>query len=239
MKKQFQKFFGILVCAALLLTAPFAAMAEDDHLLRVTGSASVLLDADLADLQVAVTTSDAEITLAQQKNAERMNAVIAALQNAGISEKDMSTSGFNIYSGVDYSLPESERAVQYHVSNTLHITVRDLTQIGELIDLAILSGATEMYGLSFSASETGKAYEQALSEAVRDAAAKAQILCEAAGVQLDGILLIDASDAGIGSYTSYFTNARALKAEEAADGAAVVTGNITVSAQVTITYRIK
>lgn len=166
---------------------------------------------------------------AQQKNSETMNALLTALYEAGIAEKDVVTASFNIFSGLDYV--GTEEKPFYSVEHMLSVTVRDLEKIGLMLDTAIEAGANQTYGISFGSDRENEAYQQALAKAVADAAAKAEVLARAAGKTLGELTVIDASRNDY--YTpSNFMNAR----EDAAKGTAIVAGDVSVSASVVLIY---
>lgn len=233
-----KKLLACILTALLLFALAAPALGEDDRTITVSGSATISLMADMATLEIGVETTSQDVAQAQSQNAYEMNNVIAALKNAGVSEDDLITSNFNVWSGYEYatsSLGVETRTPVYTVSNMLSVTVRDLTAIGDLIDVAVKAGANQMYGLTFSSTENNAAYQQALTRAVEDAAQKAQVLCDAAKVTLGDLIHIDAQENG---YNYGIRNVYSAK-ETAADGAAIVTGDVQVSATVTLTYGIR
>lgn len=240
MKRTLNKLLLCSLITALLLSLclPTLAETEDDRTITVSGNATVSLLADMATIEIGVENNSPDVAVAQQENAAAMNQVIAALKEAGVAEEDLITSNFNVYSSYDYnysSLGQEERTLVYTVSNMLSVTVRDLSRIGDLIDVAVDAGANQMYGLSFTSSESNAAYQKALTRAVEDAAAKAQVLCNAANVTLGDLLHIDAQQSG---YNYGVSNVYLAKTEDAA-GAGIVSGDVQVSATVTLTYEIK
>lgn len=93
-----------------------------------------------------------------------------------------------------------------------------------------------MYGLSFASSEADKAYEKALTRAYEDATAKAQILAQAAGLELGEVLQLDAANSYGGFYG--IRNSYDMVAE-ASKGAAIVSGDVTVNATVSVVFSLK
>lgn len=224
-----KKTIVVLLTVMLLLSAVMCARAEDKEI-RVAGNASVTLSADYATLQIGVTTKKDTVQSAQQENAQAMNAVLDALYAAGIEEKDVITSQFNIYSSVDWV--NGEEKSYYCVDNMLSVTVRSLEKIGMVMDAAIGAGANQTYGIAFASAKENEAYLQALQRAVEDARAKAEVLAAAAGKQLGQLILMDASQGGYYYGISNTYNAK----EAAAAGDAIVSGDVSVSASVVLTY---
>ena len=80
-----------------------------------------------------------------------MQAVKAALLAQNIEEKDIQTRHFDISAeryGPEGLLPEDQ--VQYRVRNTAYVTIRDLDNIGGVLDAAIGAGANAIGSVRFS-----------------------------------------------------------------------------------------
>lgn len=231
-----KKFLICLLALALLCAGCVSALAEE-KIVRVTGNAAVTLAADTATLQIGVNTKKDNVVEAQQENTRVINAVIEALWQSGVGEKDIITSSFNVYSGSDFSYDaqgKETRVPYYEVDNMLNVTVRDLSRIGAVLDAAVQAGANSTYGISFSSTQENEAYLKALTRAVEDAAAKAQTLAGAAGKTLGDLLLMDASQ---GNY--YYGVSNFYDAKEASAGSAIVSGDVSVSATVVLEYEMK
>lgn len=231
-----------LLCLCLMLALLGAlcvpALAEEDKEIRVSGNATVTLAADTASLQIGVNTRKNTVQEAQVENAALMNAVIAAIRQLGIEEKDVVTSQFNVYSSYDYSYDaagQEVRTTYYQVDNMLSVTIRDLSQIGAVLDAAMAAGANTTYGITFSSSQENEAYQKALTRAVEDAAQKAQVLAKAAGKTLGELILMDASQ---GSYYYGISNVYDAKSAAGA-GTSIVSGDVSVSASVVLEYKFK
>lgn len=239
LKNKLNKTLILCLTVALLLSLALPASADnDDRTITVQGSAAVSLKADMATIEIGVENKHADVIKAQEENTKQMNAVIDALKNAGVAEEDLITSNFNVYTSYDYnysSLGAEERIQNYTVSNMLSVTVRNLEKIGEILDVAVDAGANQIYGLNFSSTQQNAAYERALSRAVEDAREKARVLCTAANVQLGELMEINAQDGG------YSYGARNMLTMDAASakGAAIVSGDVQVSAAVTLVFEIK
>lgn len=234
MKKMISLLLAVMLCC--VVSAP-AVADEDDRVIRVSGNATVSLSADTAALQIGVTTRNESVREAQSENTLLMSAVIEAILKTGVDEKDISTSQFDVYSTIDYVLDETGRNVEkrvFQVSNMLHVTIRDLSLLGAVLDTAVEAGANTTYGISFSSSKENEAYQQALTRAVEDAANKAQVLATAAGKSLGKLLLIDA-----GQQNNYYGISNTYNAKAAGMDAAIVSGDVSVSATVVMEYSFK
>ena len=237
-----KKFFAVFAAVMLMVFIATPALAEnEDQVIKVSGSAAVSLAADTASIQIGVNTRKDTVKEAQKENAGLMAAVMEAIKCAGVDEKDIVTSQFNVYSGYEYgmdALGRETRAQYYEVQNNVTVVMHDLTLVGAVLDAAMEAGANTTYGITFSSTQANEAYQKALTRAVEDAITKANVLAAAAGVQLGQLLRINASQDTVsyardayGVSNSYFYSAKT-----ADEGTAITSGDITVSAEVVLEY---
>ena len=95
---------------------PAALPAE----VTVSASGTVRLVPDKASVAFGVTTEEASADLAQSKNSEAVDNVIAVLTERGIEEKSIRTTNYSLYPQYDYSDGVS-RIIGYSVCTTLLI----------------------------------------------------------------------------------------------------------------------
>ena len=224
------------ICLALALSVLALPAAAEEATISVSGSATVYLEADMAELNIGVRIKSEDLSAGQAESAVRITSARKALDEAGIAEKDIATAEFSIYSYTDFNSSGAEKQY-YQINHMLNITVRDISSVRKLIDLAVTAGANAVNSISFTSSEAKSAYELAMKNAVADGKEKAEILCEAAGVALGGIRNITFSSNEYGA----IANSRSFKmadgigaAEEAATE--IQSGSVAVSASVTLVF---
>ncbi len=233
MKKTLTAAMALVVC--VLLLAPALAETESGTV-TVYGTATVSLMADTAVIQIGASTKADSVVLAQQKNDLTMRGVIEAILAQGVEKEDIVTSQYNLQANAGEGLMGYATDLldsRYEVSNILSVTVRDLSRIGALIDATSAAGANTVYGLSFSSSKSTEAYHRALARAVEDGKAKAGVLAAAAGKELDELRSMQSDMYYGGSYG--VLNSMDMMASEA-KGAAIVSGDVSVTAGVTLVY---
>ena len=173
-----KKIFSLLLIATLCAVSLGAA--AEANTVTATGSATVTLIPDMATFSIGVTSQDALVTTAQTANNAAMQAIIDALALQGVAQEDMQTEWYSVYPIYDYE-GMYPTVTGYEVSNTIVVTVHDLSQIPYLLDAAIEAGANNVYSLSFASSQQLSAYEQALKAAAQDALRKAALIAQAIG----------------------------------------------------------
>ena len=157
--------------------------AENDGIL-VTGSATIQSSPDLATLRVGVQSFDKNVEKAVNDNNTKIESIILNLGNKGLTEKDMETDQFNISPQREYRNNNPPIVVGYNVSNILTVKIRKLESLGEIMQVAVGSGANTINGLSFSIEDPNPLRQKARGLAMEDALSRAEILADASGVEV-------------------------------------------------------
>lgn len=178
---------SVLVPFALIATAlPAYAGA-----IAIEGRGEVRAAPDMATINSGVTTQGATAREALDANTAAMSELIAALKEAGIEARDIQTSGFSVnpnyvYSDardeLGYSLPPKING--YQVSNSVTVVVRDLEELGSILDRSVTVGANTVNGVSFSVADPSELLNEARRIAFTDAREKAELYAGVADATL-------------------------------------------------------
>ena len=226
-----KKIASLLLAILIISLTPTFASADSE--IRVTGTGEVLIPADTAVVSLGVSAADKDVRTAQGMANEAIAAIRSALIEGGIAEEDINTDYINIYAMYDYG-SGSEQITGYNANSTLAIRVKDIDRVGEVIDLAFGAGANTLNGINFSATYTTVAKEKAMRLAVADAQAKADVLADAAGLQIRGIE--DIAEQNTYSYDKGVVNNFDV-VEASAAGTVVQAAKLTVSSSIVIAFK--
>jgi uncharacterized protein YggE len=144
--------------------------------ITVVGDGIVSIQPDVARANIGVEVLGASVDEAAAENSQITEQVLAALKEMGIAPEDIQTSGYSVFSE-RYSpdgTPSTE--VQYRVTNTVNVLIRDLTQVGDVLDTSIMAGANNIYGVEFLLDDPTAARSEARGMAVNNAEATANEL---------------------------------------------------------------
>ena len=202
--------------------------------LVVQGYGDVNVAPDTAVISAGVNTEGETASEAVDANSAAMNEVISTLVSAGVADDDIETSYFNVYPRYHYSNGES-RLIGYSATNSINVTLRNISQVGEMLDKLSDSGVSFINGVSFSVSDDQAAKNAALTNAVNDAFNKASILAAASGVSLGAPISIDGTN---GSTPIYVPLERTF-ADSASASVPINPSDSNVAATVTIIYEIQ
>ena len=180
---------------SLALSVPAAAAAQDRSrsTLSVVGEGQARVQHDLAIITTGVVSQAGQAKDALAENSKAMGEVIAAAKQAGIDAKDLETTRVSVQ--LQYSYPpsgsrEPRKIVGYEASNTLSIRVRELDQLGPLLDRLVGVGANQIRNVELAVAEPGPTRDLARATAMKDAVRKAGIYAEAAGVKIVRVISI-------------------------------------------------
>ncbi len=239
--RNFRKFvlpvLLVIGFAVVLSTNAPKVYAEESgkRLISITGEAEIYVKPDIAAASFGVETNAATAQEAQKLNASAMNKVIAALQGKGISKEDIQTSNFSLYPVYETQShadrPYGKQVLTgYRCNNTVSVRIKDIGNIGSVIDSAISSGATNVNSISFGILDSKKYEDEVLAKAVGNAKHKAEVIAEAAGVSITGISKI--SD----GYVSVSTVRGMAKVMDQAESVPIEPGEVRIVSTVRIDF---
>ncbi len=153
----------------------------------VSGEGKVSVTPDIVTLSLGIQAQAATVAEAQSQAATAMSAVMTALTDNGVADKDIQTQHFSINQVTRWDNTKNEEIViGYQVTNMVTAKIRNVENAGPIIDAVATAGGdyTRINNISFSVDDPTPYYEQARQKAMADATAKAEQLAELAGVTL-------------------------------------------------------
>lgn len=170
---------------------------------------------------------------AQRANAEAMTAVMQKLKSAGIAADAIRTAIVDLQPEFDYN--NGRRTLRdYLARNGVEIRLDDVSHVGQIVDLAVGSGATAVSGVRFDLKDRAGAEREALRLAVADARARAEAAVSGAGAKIDQVIRIEEQRAEFPEPRPMMTAMAAPRAETP-----VAPGELEIRATVTLTATIR
>lgn len=228
----------LALLAFCLLISAISVAAQDTKTITVNGTGTVNLDPDIVHVTVGVSTTDRDISTSVNKNTEIVGAITDALLGAGIAQEDLNTLNYSMYSSQVYDSETDsflEGVYNYYVDYSYRVTVRDISTLNEILNLCIDNGANGINGIEFDSSQRNEAVDLAREYAIENAADKAENIAEKIGVELSGIISVDARDSQSLTGTINRSQVNDYMAM-GGSGTAPVSGTLSVSADVSIVY---
>ena len=212
-----QLVFTLGIAAALLaMMPPIASASDDEHrrTLSVSATGEAEAEPDMAVMTTGVVTTGATARDALSSNNEAMGNVIDGLKALGIASRDLQTQGFSIQPRFNRSKSSRSSGPEisgFEVRNSVQVLIRDVDQLGSVIDKAASLGANQFGGVNFVVSKAETLRDAAREEAVDNARRRAETYARAAGVKLGRVLSI--AEGGSSGPVRQFRSARAMAAE--------------------------
>ena len=240
-----RKLFFLIISVLLCCGAASAQSGIEPPLITVTGSAEVRVPPDEVLFTLAIENVDRDMQVANKKTDESVKQVLAIARKNNVKPEDVQTSHISVqpkYNTDD--MPYEERGkvkrvlVGYEVSKTVAIRLRDISRFDELLADVLKAGITSLSNLEFRDSQIRKHRDQARVMAIRAAKEKAMLLTGEIGQTIGPAYSITES---ANDYTRSMTqnNSLAESSEGSASDSAVAPGSISVTAQVTVRFKLQ
>lgn len=214
-----------------------------ERMISVTGTAATDASPDLVSIQFGVDTEAKTAKDAASSNAQMMTAVVTAVQNLGITNDEISTSGYTIYPLYNQTKPDPITGVTnqvlagYRVSNTLLVKTMKLSLAGNIIDTATQAGANRIDDISFSLSpdKQQSIQDDLINKAVLNAKSRAEKALEPLNQTITGVKTVNVSEFNVPPPPRYYGNM--VQAAPAAS-TPIFTSNQQVTTSVDVTFLI-
>lgn len=186
---------GLWAFSAPLTAQEGASRAPERPSISVSAQGSTRITPDRATIQIGVQTRGATAAAASAENARVAQRVIAAIRALGIGSEQISTVNYSVNPEYRHVENRSPEITGYTVHNTVVVDVRQIEQVGRVIDASLGAGANVINSLDFYASNTEEARRVALAAAVAKARLDAEVIARAAGGTLGSL-----AQASVGAY---------------------------------------
>jgi uncharacterized protein YggE len=227
-----------LLSALILL--PCAIPAQDTpklaHIVRASGEATVNAKPDRAQISIGVLTQAVTAQAASAQNATQTTTVLNILKPTLGPGGQLKTTGYSL--SPDYQYPKDggpPKLIGYRASNTVLVTVDDLSLLGKIIDTATHAGANDINGIAFMLRNDEAVRSQALAEAASKARASAEAIAEALNLRVVGIMDAEATEAP--TVRPLFREA--MKVQAAAAPTPVEAGTLDIRASVVVSLQVE
>ncbi len=204
--------------------------------ITVSGEGKVFVKPDVALVLFGVKTESQKSVDAVNQNNEKMNAVIKAIKDLGVDEKDIKTSAYNLYPVYDYI--ETGRVFKgYSLDQQISVKIRDFNKISDILDKATSGGINTIGDLQFTVDDLEKAKSEAREKAIKQAKEKALVLINQAGLRI--VKLINVSE-GYGPLPQpYMMGGGINTLEKASIAPDIQPGQSEINTTITLTYRVR
>ncbi len=229
----------LLLTVLALLVLPVALAQPGRGGLSVTASGTAYGEPDKASFDAGVSALNEDVQAASSAVSEGVSSLLSALRQAGVTEEDIRTTNVSIYPEQSYDANGQPGKLRYRVTNTVHVTVRDVAGLGNLLGLSVEAGANEISNVVYSVSNPAALERQAREVAVDSAHAKAVQLAALATAELGRVRQISEMAQGDAAQPLPMARMEAMSADAAGASMPVSSGQLAVTVTVHVVYDIK
>ncbi|ODN68971.1 SIMPL domain-containing protein [Methylobrevis pamukkalensis] len=231
-----------LALAATFLALPAHAQERPrEPVLNITAEGIVHAAPDMAVVTLGVVSEKPLAADALAENNTAMSALVTAVKEAGVAERDVQTSNFTIEPVYVYPRPKDDgtqdppRVSGYRVANTIQVRIRDLAGAGPLLDKVVKLGANQIQGIAFAVDDDAALLDEARRKAMAEARRRAQLYADAGGFKIGGIFEVS-ENIGSAPQPMFMRMAASPKAEM--DTVPVAAGESAIRVDLSVTFRI-
>ena len=209
-------------------------------IITVSGNAQVSAVPDEAMVRVGIVRQSGSAKEAQEEANRVGQAILKTIGALGVPAQRIQTSRLTITPTYAQQRPggtDVPRITGYTSSNSITVTLDNLSQIGPVVDAALDNGANQLEGVQFRLKNDGPVREQALKQAVAEAKGKATAMAEALFVTLGPVLEVTENGVSIVSPLERGEAVFAMAARSQTP-TPVSSGQLEISASVVLKYAI-
>jgi len=204
-----------------------------DHTITVSGSGVVNVAPDIAKLNFGISMQKKTASEAMNALSEKASNVITTLTNAGVKKDDIKTTSINLRPVYQWDKDSRKNVlIGYEASESFTVN-SSIKNAGNLLSLAVNSGANKIFGISFDASNKDTLQNEAIAQAMKNAREKAEASLKNTNYKITGIKTIS-----IQSQNYYPVPYRNITGKEIENNANVPVegGSLTIKANVQVIF---
>lgn len=233
---------AVLVILALFLlvsTNQKLNTATTTNTVTFSGQGKVIAKPDIALVDLSIVTEASSSKTAQNDNSKKSKSLTDFLKGQGVDEKDIKTTGYNIYPQYNYPQYQKPSISGYQVNQSVQVKIRDLDKVDNILDGVVTSGVNQVNQLQLTVDEPEKLRAEARDKAIKDAEDKARELTKTLDINLGHIVNFSENTGGYPVPMMYAKDSMASGMGGGGGGPSIPTGENEISVDVSITYQIK
>jgi uncharacterized protein YggE len=212
----------MLTLTAILAVTLQAQTIDTRRTVSSQGVAEARMKPDRASITLGVETEGKNASAVKRDNDDAMRQIFAALAEAGVKPTDIQTSNLTLQPVHNWR-PEGKREfLKYQMRNTIHVTVRDIAKLDDILDKAVGVGGNMVESIDFEVSTANAIRDSLRAAAAVNAKTKAQQMAEAVGARVGKLLTIN--EASEDTPRPFMMKSARMMAADDAESAPTVSG---------------
>jgi len=232
---------AIAVCLALGPVILGQDVYTHPRIISVTGTAEIKVAPDEVTLILGMDSHDKDLSVAKATNDRSTKKLLSLVRDAGVDAKNIQTSALSM--GPEYSEEKIPKLFGYRVSQTVVLTLKDISKYEGLLTDALKAGVNRVDGINFAISDPKKYNDEARLKAIKAAREKATAMATELGqsvgkpwevteTEYDTTAL--SANFGANFYKNAFMSKVAVQTESPIAG-----GEVTINALVRVSFQLE
>jgi len=187
---------GLIGCSSQGSNTESIVIGNQQQGISVSGQGKITVIPDISVITLGIQSQKNTVAEAQTTASITMDKIVTALKRNGIASKDIQTQYFSIQSVTRYDNNlRQDIVIGYMVTNIVTVKIRNLDNIGILIDDVVTEGGdlVRINNISFSVEDPTIYYGQARERAIADAKIKAEQMANFTGIKLSKPIYVSES----------------------------------------------
>jgi uncharacterized protein YggE len=185
------KLTALLCCTTLFATATAVANpVSHQRTISTNGYGEVKVQPDIAKLKLTVSVTKKKSIDAKRESDSRVNTLLADLKKSGIGDDDIIAANLQTSPRFEHSSISERQFVGYQASRNIEITIRNLSQLTDIMDIALTNNIQTINKIAYQSSSAEQHKNQARLNAISDSKNKANFLAQAYDAELGAISTI-------------------------------------------------
>ena len=228
------RIFWLSLCLSACLNLP--AMAAD-RVVNASGQGEVRAEPDRALVSLGIESRKPTLQEARAEVDKGVNAVLKLTRDLKLDPKFVRTTRVQVQPEYDWNNEgRDRRLLGYYVARQVEVELRQLDQLGTLLERAFAAGVNQIGDPQLDSSRRRDLEREALGKAVADARSNAETLAKAAGAKVGSPRTISASSGVVPPPMPMRMKVMSAAAESSDSAQSYQRGEMTFNASVQVEY---
>lgn len=201
-------------------------------MINVSGEGKILTTPDQAVISVSVNTKGKNAAEIKKTNDAKIEAVLTAIKKYKLPKEDFKTQRVSLNPDYDYNT----KKYSYNALQTIEINLKDLSKYDAIMEDVVNAGINQINNVEFKSSKMLSLQSEARKLAMKDAKMKAEDYVSVLGQKV-GKAIVISDNTQVYYPQPMFAQAKNMDMEEsAAPRETIAIGEITITANVTVSF---
>jgi uncharacterized protein YggE len=175
------------ISASIFAAPALQANQLDFPHLETVGVSQLVVEADMAEINVEVTIKAKTAKEAKELSDKAVAKFIGRLKAAGIARVDIQSANLNLQPQYHYQKNKPAELTGYNASRQVTVKVKELSRLNNVLDSALDEGINRINNIALKTSKESEYIAKARQAAIVDAKNKANSIAQGFGDKIDGV----------------------------------------------------